>query len=93
MRLKGVLAVFGLAVAACSSSVFVGDWVDADGEEVPTSVIEVVDGPREHCGWGSATFLFLARGGPVEAIPDGFADEYIRDPKGLFADRLETSFS
>ena len=72
-------------LSACSgASRFNEPWKDSHGNEVSSMLIWSVQGPREHCGWGSATFLFLGREGKLEGVDPNFYDQYVRDPNGLF---------
>lgn len=79
------MVLAALTVSACSgASRFNESWKDADGNEVSSMLIWSVQGPRDHCHWGSATFLFLGREGELPGIDPKFYDQYVRDPKALF---------
>lgn len=67
-------------------------WSDHSGGQVPSEDLWWVEGPREHCGWESATFLFIGRDGEVPGIPPEHYDQYIRDPEGIMP-ALATSFA
>lgn len=69
-----------------------GQWFDAAGEPLPDLVMTVSEGP-DHCGWTSATFLHLAW--PIGTDTSGQEDrwrQFIRDPQGLFTERLAVPF-
>ena len=50
-------------------------WNDADGEPVPTTVLEAWQGP-EHCSWQSMTFLEMGDAVYVRAPQPGLSDHF-----------------
>jgi hypothetical protein len=68
-------------------------WTDAAGTELDASLVRSVQAPAEHCGWESATFLFLGRSGPVPGVTEAMRDQYVRDPDSLFTDLLADTYS
>ncbi|MEP7054254.1 MAG: hypothetical protein ABI912_03310 [Actinomycetota bacterium] len=65
---------------AVSAEVGVQVWTDANGDRVPTTIIESSQGP-EHCNWQTATFLYLDK------------QSFIRDPEGVLSGtKFRTTF-
>jgi len=63
-----------------SDEIGVEVWTNADGDRVPTSLIQSFRGP-EHCGWEETTFLFLGKDGEdglFYGTPDPDFDRFLR---------------
>lgn len=83
----------GVLVVGCITGLSPGGaWQDQTGNEVPTDVLWSWVGQERHCGWGSATFLWIGRSAHVPGIPEPFYDQYVRDPEDLFSGRLGAEF-
>lgn len=92
LRTNAGLALI-LALAACGSGIGLErSWTNGRGEAVGSDLIRSVQGPADHCGWSSAGFLFIGRGGNLDGVPAEFNDQYVRDPEGLFDGRLDADF-
>jgi len=63
-----------------------------NGHPVPTAEIDTLGGPA-HCGWGSATFLYLAWPLGSRDYTMGDGRQFIRDPQGVVPiSELRSSF-
>lgn len=81
-----------LTLAACTGFITGGAWTDGGGEAVPSEALRLSSGTTEHCDWESATFLSIGLQEPLAGVDAGWFDQYVRDPEGLFADRLMAAF-
>ena len=88
--LVGLVAIL---LGSCSTGLSPGGpWSDESGVEQGTDVLWAWIGDEGHCGWGSATNLWIDPRAAVPGIDESMYDQYIRDPEGLFEDRLAAEF-
>ena len=83
----GLLAIAFLSVG-CGGGDLDGAWLEPTGDPVDSDRLRAMAGPREHCSWSSATFLFIGRADSVPGIPVEFYDQFVRDPADLFSHLL-----
>ncbi len=83
---RGLVAVTIVAILASCSTAPASDapWVGRDGTLVGNGVLWSMQGPDDHCEWGSATFLFIGRQSDPPGVGAEWRGQYVRDPEGLF---------
>jgi hypothetical protein len=87
-----LLLAVTLTIAACSGFDDGGAWTNGEGDAVAEGALRLSPGTNEHCDWGSAAFLSIGLQEPLISIDASWFDQYVRDPQGLFADRLMAAF-
>ena len=86
------LLLLSFLSVGCGGGALDAAWLDETGDSVGSERLLAMAGPREHCGWSSATFLFVGRADSVPGIPDEFYDQFVRDPEDLFSDLLADTY-
>lgn len=87
-----VLIALSTLLASCMAPVGAGPWTDATGAVVDPEQLSSAQGATEHCDWGSATFLFVGRGGGLPGVNDAWNDQFVRDPETLFDGSLAAAY-
>ena len=76
-----------VAIAFDSPPAYPGYEWTRDGKTVPREEIAAIAGP-DHCGWQSATFLFIGWPPGTFASTAALARQYVRDPHGAINSSL-----
>jgi hypothetical protein len=88
--LLGVRSISPVATVASAfdvPSTYPGYHWMRDGALASEFEVTTIAGP-DHCGWGSATMMFIGWPPPTVASTADRARQFIRDPLGIFGDRL-----